>query len=126
MANTFGWVEIRTKDIAETANFYESLFGWEITEKDTADGFDVWIFDTGGEPRVQNLRRGGIWLRPDGEPLGLVVYVEVDDIETILKKVTRLGGKVVTPKTPQGSNFRAYFSDPSGNLLGLWEEKSVG
>jgi len=126
MANTFDWVEIRTKDIAETANFYESLFGWKITEKDTADGFDVWIFDTGGEPRVQNLRRGGIWLRPDGEPLGLVVYIVVDDIETILKKVTRLGGKVVTPKTPQGSNFRASFSDPGGNLFGLWEEKRGG
>jgi len=72
MANTFDWVEIRTKDIAETANFYESLFGWRIIEKETAEGFDVWIFDTGGEPRVQNLQRGGIWLRPDGEPLGNV------------------------------------------------------
>ena len=122
MANTFDWVEIMTRSIEETANFYEILFGWKIIQKDTAEGFDVWIFDTGGEPRVQNLRRGGIWLRPNGEPLGVVVYIVVDDIETILKKVTELGGKVVTPKTPQGSAYRAYFTDPSGNMFGLWKE----
>ena len=95
----------------------------EITQKETAEGFDYWIFDTGGEPRVQNLRRGGIWLRPKGEPLGVVVYIVVDDIEAALRKVTELGGKVVLPKTPEGPAFKAYFADPSGNLFGLWEEK---
>lgn len=126
MANTFDWVEIKTKNIEETANFYESLFGWKIIEKETAEGLDVWIFDTGSEPRVQNLQRGGIWLRPEGEPLGVVVYIVVDDIKSVLKKVTKLGGKVVTPKTPQGPNFRACFTDLSDNLFGLWEEKNTG
>jgi len=125
MANTFDWVEIKTRDTESTANFYESLFGWRVIEKDTADGCDVWIFDSGCEPRVQNLRRGGFWLRPSGEPLGIVVYVVVDDIETCLRKVRELGGKVVTPKTPQGPHFRASFTDPSSNLLGLWEETDV-
>jgi predicted enzyme related to lactoylglutathione lyase len=126
MPNTFDWIEIKTRNIEETAHFYESLFGWRITEKETAEGFDVWLFDTGGEPRVQNLRRGGIWLRPTDEPLGIIVYVVVGDIQAILEKVTELGGKVVAPKTPQGPAYRAYFTDPSGNMLGLWEEKSIG
>ena len=52
MANTFDWIEIRTRDIETTATFYESLFGWKVTEKETADGFDVWVFDTGGVSRV--------------------------------------------------------------------------
>ena len=122
MSNTFDWIEIKTGNIEETANFYESLFGWKIIEKEIAEGFDVWIFDTGGEPRLQNLRRGGIWLRPKGESLGVVVYIVVENIETILKRVTERGGKVVTPKTPQGPAYRACFTDPSGNLFGLWEE----
>lgn len=75
MVNTFDWIEIRTNNIETTATFYESLFGWKTTEKETTDGFEVWIFDTGGEPRLQNLRRGGIWLRPKGEALGVVVYI---------------------------------------------------
>jgi predicted enzyme related to lactoylglutathione lyase len=126
MPNTFDWIEIRTGDIEKAARFYESLFGWKIIEKEMADGFDVWIFDTGGEPRVQNLRRGGIWLRPKGEPLGVVVYIVVDDIEATLKRVAELGGKAVTPKAPLGAGHGAFFTDPSGNLLGLNEEKSVG
>jgi predicted enzyme related to lactoylglutathione lyase len=55
----------------------------------------------------------------------VVVYILVEDIETILKKVTELRGKVIAPKTPQGSAFRVYFTDPSGNIFGLWEEKDV-
>ena len=126
MPNTFDWIEIRTSDVEETARFYEGLFGWKVTEKETADGFDVWIFDTGGEPRVQNLRRGGIWLRPKGEPLGVVVYIVVDDIEATLRRVTELGGEAVTPKVPLGGGYGAHFTDPSGNLFGLYEDRNAG
>ena len=124
MSNTFDWIEIKTRDVERTARFYESVFGWRITKKEMADGFDVWIFDTGGEPRVENLRRGGIWLRPKDEPLGVVVYIVVEEIGSILKRVIELGGEVVGQKTPQGSGYRAYFADPNGNVLGLWEEQS--
>ena len=73
MPNTFDWIEIKTNDIDASAHFYESLFGWRITKRETADRFAVWLFDTGGEPRVWNLRRGGMWLRPSDEALGVVV-----------------------------------------------------
>jgi predicted enzyme related to lactoylglutathione lyase len=126
VANTFDWIEIRTRDAEETVRFYENVFGWRVTGEATADGTAVWLFDTGGEPRMQNLRRGGIWSRPSDESLGVVVYILVEDIEATLGKVTALGGKVVGPKAPQGSAYRAYFADPSGNVLGLWEEDGVG
>jgi predicted enzyme related to lactoylglutathione lyase len=125
MANTFDWIEIRVRDIGEAASFYESLFGWTVVGKETTDGFDYWIFDTGAEPRLENIRRGGLWLMPDDESVGVVVYVVVDEIERVLKKVRELGGEVVKPKTPQGGGFRAYFADPGGNLFGLWEERKA-
>jgi predicted enzyme related to lactoylglutathione lyase len=102
MPNTFDWVEIKTRSARDTAHFYESLFGWKVIQRETADGFDVWIFDTGGEPRAENLRRGGI-----------------------LQRARELGGKVIAGKTRQGPAYRAYFADPSGNRWGLWEEKAV-
>jgi len=123
MANTFDWIEIRTHHIEETANFYESLFGWKITQKEMAGGFAVWLFDTGNEPRLQNLRRGGIWLRPENETLGVVVYIVVDDIDETLKKVTELGGKITIPKAPIGAGYGAFFTDPNENLLGLYEDR---
>ncbi len=123
MSNTFDWVEFRTGDIQATASFYESLFGWKIVSKEIAGGTDVWIFDTMSEPRLENLRRGGIWLRPEGENRGVVVYIHVDDIEKTLERVEELGGKVVNPKMVVGAGYAAFFSDPGGNLLGLYQDK---
>ena len=123
MANTFDWIEIRTNNIETSAAFYESVFGWKITDKETAEGSAVWIFDTGDQPRLENLRRGGIWLRPMGDPLGVVVYVRVDDIQRTLKRIMELGGKVVNPKAPIGAGYAAFFTDPNGNLLGLYEDR---
>lgn len=126
MTNTFDWIEIRTANVRETADFYGDLFGWKVIQQVSADGQAVWIFDTGGEPRLENLRRGGIWERPPGEPLGLVVYVAVADIEATLQRATELGGRVVTGRTRQGRAYRACLADPNGNLLGLWEEEAAG
>jgi len=122
MANTFDWVEIRTGDTDKAAKFYKDLFGWKVVRRETADGSDYWIFDTGGEPRTKNLRRGALWLRPDDADHGVVVYVVVEDIEAILQQVADLGGEIIFPKTPQGTAFKAYFTDPDGNLFGLWQE----
>jgi len=125
MANTFDWVEIHVTDMERAADFYQGLFGWSVVRKDTADGADVCIFDTGGTPRTENLSRGGLWLRPASERLGVLVYVLVADIDTALQEAVALGGRVVVPRTPQGRCFRACFSDPDGNVLGLWEEKGA-
>jgi len=126
MANTFDWIEFRTINIETIATFYESVFGWKITDKEIADGSAVWIFDTGDEPRIQNLRRGGIWLRPAGERLGVIVYIVVDSIERTLKRVTELGGKAVNPKAPVGAGYAATFLDPDGNVFGLYQDKPTG
>jgi len=123
MKNTFDWVEIRTRDTEKSAKFYENLFGWKIIERLTADGSDYWIFDTGGVPRIHTLQKGGIWLRSKGESPGIVIHILVSDIDSILNKVMKLGGKIATPKTQQGPAFRACFTDPDGNLFGLWEER---
>jgi len=123
MANNFDWVEIRTRDIRRAANFYEKLFGWKVVEKETIEGFDHWVFETGKTSFHRS--RGGIWLRPRDENLGVLVYIAVNDIETTLKRLTELGGEVFAPKTlvaPHG--YKAYFADPDGNLFGLWESLS--
>ena len=122
MSNTFDWIEIHSHDIEQSSKFYQSLFGWKMIATDAADGTAVWIFDTGAEPRLQNLRRCGIWAKPKDEPVSVTVYTLVDDIDAVLDQVVTLGGQVVTPKTSQGSCFRACFSDPDGISWSLWQE----
>ncbi|MHC1604585.1 MAG: VOC family protein [Candidatus Methanofastidiosia archaeon] len=98
MANTFDWFEIKVRNMEKTANFYRTLFGWKIIEKGTAEGSDYWIFDTGDEPNMENIRRGAIWLRPDDKDTGVVIYIAVGDIGAVLRKATELGGKLLFQK----------------------------
>ena len=63
-----------------------------------------------------------MWRMPEDKPLGVFVYILVDDIDATLKKVEELGGKVTVPKSPSGECFMAFFTDPDGNIFGLWQE----
>lgn len=117
MANSFNWIEIRTRDLEKAKKFYESLFGWQISGKENKD-MAYWQIDTGEKPG------GGMWRMPVNKPLGIFVYILVDDIETTLKKVEELGGKVTIPPPKHGpdDSFSAFFTDPDGNIFGLWQE----
>ncbi|HSJ50306.1 MAG TPA: VOC family protein [Actinomycetota bacterium] len=46
----------------------------------------------------------------------------MDGIDEALKKIEAAGGNTVTPRTevPNLGAF-AYFQDPEGNTMGLWE-----
>lgn len=123
MTNTWDWIEIRTHDVEDSAHFFERLFGWQILKRIAADGSPYWIFDTGAEPRVENLRRGAIWLRPASEKARTVVFILVEDIDVALRKAVALGGRIVEPKAAEGPAFKAYFATPDGNIFGLWQER---
>jgi len=122
MANTFDWIELGTGNIRRAAEFYRRLFGWQVVRQDTAGGADYWIFDTGHKPRLENLRRGALCLRPKGTGPGVLAYVLVEDIDAVLHLLVDLGGEVVVPKHPIGPAFTACLADPDGNRLGLWQE----
>jgi len=101
MANTFDWLEIRTRDITRAARFYGEVFGWQVVQQELQEGSDYWIFDTGDTPRLENIRRGGMWLRPAGADLRVVPYIFVLDIEEVLARVTALGGRILPPGPPR-------------------------
>ena len=70
--------------------------------------------------RVKNqmVECGGF---PEGKPLGVLVYVRVDNIDVALEKIVNMGGKVIVPKSKENGNKMATFADPDGNLFGLYE-----
>ena len=48
--------------------------------------------------------------------------MDVDDIDSALAKVEELGGTTVRPRQEVGQmGYAAYFTDPEGNLMGLWQ-----
>ena len=112
--NRFNFVEIRVRDLDKAKNFYGNLFDWKISGEENKE-WAYWLIDAGEKPG------GGLWRFPEGKPLGVLVYILVDEIEKTLEKVVKSGGKVVVPKSKENGNAMATFADPDGNLFGLYE-----
>lgn len=107
-------VEIPAADQAAAAKFYQELFGWKITAMPEMN-YTMWDTQDGSVG-------GGFPSVSEENPAGQVtVYIDSDDIEADLKKVERLGGKVVHPKAEvPGFGWYGVFQDPTGNVLALY------
>ena len=106
-------VEINAGDVKAASKFYESLFGWKMEHVPEFD-YTMWEDGSGFG--------GGFNKVSEENPVGQVlVYIHSDDIEADLKKVEKLGGTVVRPKTDiPGTGWYALFKDPTGNVLALY------
>ena len=110
-------VEIPAANVEAAGKFYQDLLGWKL-QHDPALNYTQWEAGDG--------TGGGFPAVSDESPAGhVLVYIHSDDIETDLKNVEKLGGRVIHPKTdiPQIGWF-GLFQDPTGNVLGLYTSMS--
>ena len=120
--------EIPFDDAERARGFYEELFGWQIQEM---PGMDYTIVSTGpsGEqgPTEPGYIGGGMLSRQQAATSGPVLVVDVDSIDETLQRIGGMGGSTVVGRTPVGEmGFAAYFTDPEGNVVGLWETAKSG
>ncbi len=54
--------------------------------------------------------------------VGLLVYIMVDSVAATIDAVIANGGKIVQPIGGDAPEITARFSDPAGNVLGLYQE----
>jgi len=109
------YLEIPSTDIARSADFYKRVFGWNIRQRgDGHTAFD----DTTGEV-------SGSWVlgRPPATKPGLLFYVMVDDVTAILDLIVASGGKIVQPIGADAPEITARFTDPAGNVIGLYQHR---
>lgn len=107
-------VEISANDREAAGKFYMELFGWNIQQ---IPEMNYATFDYG----VGGVGGGLNPVREDNPAGTVVVYVDTDDINADLAKIEKLGGKIVTPKTEiPGMGWFGIFTDPTGNLIGLY------
>ncbi len=116
---TFGngkvcYIEIPAIDIDASAAFYKAVFGWEIRRR--TDGH-LAFNDGVGEV-------SGTWVlgRRASTAVGLLIYIMVDSVAATADQVIENGGKMVQPIGADAPEITARFSDPAGNVLGLYEE----
>jgi predicted enzyme related to lactoylglutathione lyase len=108
------YVEIPATDIGRSAAFYQKVFGWNIRQR--SDGHTAFV-DTVGEV-------SGSWVlgRPPSPTPGLLLYIMVDSVEKTLGSVSAEGGVVVQAIGADAPEITARFSDPAGNVIGLYQE----
>ena len=118
MTGKISYVQIPAADVGRSADFYETVFGWNIRRR---DGGQIAFDDAAGEV-------SGTWLterQPSSQP-GLLIYINVEDVQRALEKIVEAGGEIVTPLTPQGEGEAfATFRDPAGNVLGVFHEGDI-
>jgi predicted enzyme related to lactoylglutathione lyase len=84
----FVWFDLFTGDAADSAAFYESLFGWKVTP--TGDPKDkIRTISGRGRPMATLIERG-----PDSGKARWLSYLSVPDVDRALDRVRELGGSV--------------------------------
>jgi predicted enzyme related to lactoylglutathione lyase len=118
--------EIPAENIDRAKNFYGSVFGWQLDTMPMPGGEYTTIRTTPVDGQTQiptepGAINGGLMQRDALTPTP-VITIDVEAIDDALAEVEAAGGTTVTPRTAiPGMGAYAYFKDPEGNVMGLWE-----
>ena len=106
------YLRIPSDQPRRTAEFYASVFGWEVDTDRDDPRFTDGTGDVIGHISAEHEVAGEAGVRP---------YIYVDGIEETLEQIVASGGAVLTAPYPEGDLSVAVFRDPAGNVLGIWQ-----
>ena len=120
MNNRVVHFEIPCDNPDKTLTFFKDVFGWTFQQF----GSEEYWFAITGEDSVQGINGAIMRKRDPGQPL--VNTLSVDNIDEYTQKVESAGGKIVLPKMAVPSmGWVAYFTDPDGNIHGMWQDDAL-
>ena len=118
MAGRVVHFEIGAADVDRAQSFYSGVFGWEIGASQMPD-FDYRMFQT-------SENDGGA-IAPGDDRGNFRIYLDTDDIDASVAKVTELGGTATEKTSVPGHGWMAHCTDTEGNSFSLWQgDSSVG
>ena len=121
MANPFVHIELQTRDLAKSKDFYSKLFGWKLVDEPLPDGGTYTMINVG------EGTGGGMYANPDpAAPPAWLAYVAVDDIEASTRKARELGATVVKEVTAvAGYGWFSVILDPAGAAIAMWKPRAA-
>ena len=120
--NVVSWFEIPTQDLGRAQKFYEDIFQMEMIPLDTPQikmrmfPLENMTMDVGGAI-VFNKE----FYKPSATD-GPLVYLNANpDVQLILDRIEKAGGKIAVPKTMISPEYghMAVFIDTEGNRIAL-------
>jgi hypothetical protein len=106
------YLHIPAIDPRRSGAFYHEVFGWELRGDPASPSF------TDGTGHVTGAWHADLPPARDG---GVLPYIFVDDVDDALAKVTANGCDIVREPFPEGPLWVATFSDPAGNVVGVYQ-----
>ena len=107
------YIEMPAADVARSSEFYAKVFGWTLgTRGDGAVAFD------------DGVEVSGTWVKgraPHAAP-GLMMYIMDDDAAKTCEAIVANGGKIVQEIGKDAPEITARFTDPAGNIIGLYQQ----
>lgn len=115
--NMVAHVEIPVTNLERAIGFYSKVFQITFSETVILHGNKMahFPFTEGQEGASGALAEGEIY-KPSHN--GEVIYLNVEDVESVLKRTEQAGGTVLFPKTDAGNGiFVAEIEDSEGNRI---------
>jgi len=122
MDNAISWFEIPATDLDRAQKFYEAIFDITLNPMDTPNikmrmfPLDDMMTGVGGA-----IVDSGGFHKPSATD-GVLIYLNGNpDVQNVLDKVEKAGGKIMVPKTEISPEygFMGVFQDTEGNRIGL-------
>ena len=114
------WFDLTVEKADDIRDFYSEVVGWQPSAVPMGDYEDYSMNSpTTGDPMtgVCYARGGNAHLPPVW-----MIYVNVENLDSSLQKVTDLGGKLISDiRTMQGYGRYCAIQDPAGAILTLFE-----
>jgi len=113
--------EIPVDDAARAREFYGSCFDWELNEADMGGGNMYHIAHLGESQISGAMDMGPQW--PAEVPPHWDVYIWVDKLDSSVKDLKKLGGKVLTEQAVEvpGVGRLHMVADPGGATFYMME-----
>lgn len=121
MKRLVAFFEIPAADFRRAVKFYETILGVTLAVCECEQEKMAFF------PEEDGLAPGAISFAEGFKPAGggVLVSLNVEDLEATLQRVQQNGGVVTTPKTKIEAGCRGYFAvfkDSEGNSVGLYAD----
>jgi uncharacterized protein len=106
------YLRIPAHDLAQSADFYCAVFGWQLRGQPDAPSF------SDGTGHVIGHWRTDL---PAAGQAGVLPYIYVTSLDDTLRAAAEHGAELTAPPYPEGNLWIATIRDPAGNIIGIWQ-----
>jgi len=111
--------EIPIDDLERAKASYSDLFGWKIEKFEGP--MEYWMITTDDDTEGQTIAGGMMKRQNFKQPI--TNYIGVTSVDEYSKKIVKLGGKIVVPKSAVPAfGYFAVALDTEDNTFGIWED----